>query len=104
MTNVRDDGNIGIESMRNHLCTSETNFFLDAIDDMEGEVEIFFVELEESCNLRDHKSTGSIVEGPTDEVTIIEHHKWIWIGHDRPDYDAHTFYFFFAQCTDIYKE
>jgi hypothetical protein len=36
MADIRDDGDIWLDAMSDHLCTSEADFFLDAVDEIDS--------------------------------------------------------------------
>lgn len=101
MAYVSNNCDIRLEAICNHFCSSETNLLLDAVDDVETDIEIFFVLFEESCNLCDHKSSCSIVHGSPYIVAIIEHHKLIFVGDDIAYFDAEFFDFFFGGASTI---
>jgi len=101
MANICHYGDIRTDAIGNHFCSSESDFFLDRIDDIESKRKCFFVFSEQSCNFSYHKSTCAIVQGPANKVFFVEDHKLILISDDTADKDTKLFNFSFACTTTI---
>lgn len=102
VSDIGDDGHVGLNGLSDHFCPAQTDFFLDGVYDVQGEGEFYLVLFEESCDFGDAEASHSIVKCSAAVVAVIDFGEFILEGNDASYVDTHFQDFLFVFCTDVY--
>ncbi len=101
MTDVRDYGQIGFDRVGDHFGTAQSDLFLYGIRNVKSERKFLVVLLEQPRYLCDHKAAHPVVQGPANEVVLVQDHKLIGVGDHTSDMYAKLLDLFLLLATHI---
>ena len=101
MRHIGDDGHIGLNAFCNHLSTTQADFLLHRIGDVESEGQFDFLLMQQSRHFSNHESSGAVVQCTCNVPVLVQDHELVIIGDDTSDMNAHGFYFLFVLCADV---
>ncbi len=77
MRYVGDDGHVGIDAVGYHFSSTQADFLLHGIHDIEAKGQVFAVFPEHPGHFGNHEAAHAVVQRPAHVELLVHHHELI---------------------------